>query len=157
MKNILSINTVTRHLWSKKTKERNNVDYILIAEIPGQPKPIYASNVGGYLEKKFGGNINDKLQEITISEKKSNKTRLLKLMFTNNEHVDLLQEEFTLLISCQNTNESGKNFMDNLLYFRIPKVIGSSEIKQCYFPGDGEEQAALALLLLNSLCIGGTD
>lgn len=154
---ILKLDTNSRNLWSRKTKARQNADYILIAEIPGQSQPVYASNIRGTLEKKFGGNINNKLREIAISEKKSNKTRLLKLMFINDESIDLLQEEFTLLISCQNMTGAGKSFMDNLLYFRIPKVIGSPEIKQCYFPDDGEEQVALALLLLNSLCIGGND
>lgn len=156
-KNILSLTPASKKLWSKKTKERTNADYILITELPNQTKPLYASTVGGNLEKRFGHNFNDKLQEIIISEKKSNKARYFKLLFTENEHYELQQEEFALLVSCMNTDDSGKTNMDNLLYFRIPKLIGSSEIKQCYFPDDTKEQAALALFLLCATFIGGND
>lgn len=154
-KNILTLTPATKKLWSKKTKERTNADYILIAELPNQTKPLYASTVGGNLEKRFGHNFNSKLQEITISEKKSDKTRYLKLMLTEDKHYELQQEEFALLVSCMNTTDTGKTHMDNLLYFRNPKLIGSSEIKQCYFPSDTKEQAALALFLLSATFIGG--
>lgn len=151
------MNTVTRHLWSKKTKERHNVDFILIAEIPDQSKPIYVSTIGGSIEQKFKHNFKDKLQEITISEKKSDKSRLLKLKFTEDKYLELPKEEFVLLICCINTDDLGKTNMDNLLYFRIPKPTTSLEIKQCYFPDDKKEQAAIALFQLSANFIGDDD
>lgn len=154
-KNILSLRPASRQLWSKKTKERTNVNYILIAELPNQSGTLFASNVNSDLEKHFGPNSSQRLQEIAIKGKKSNESSLLELLLSDNSRIKLPEENFTLLVSCSYYDESGKERMDNLLYFRMPHLVNSPEIKQCYFPDDLKEQAAPALFLLASVFMKG--
>lgn len=154
-KNILLLTPASKKLWSKKTKERTNINYILIAELPNQSGTFFASNVNSDLEKHFGSNSNQKLQEIIIRGKKSNKSSYLQLLFSDNENIELYEENFTLLVSCSYYDESGKERMDNLLYFRMSNLINSPKIKQCYFPNDLKEQAASAVFLLASVFMKG--
>lgn len=154
-KNILLLTPASKKLWSKKTKERTNVNYILIAELPNQSGTFFASNVNSDLEKHFGPNSDQRLQEIIIKGKKSNESSYLQLLLSDNVNVKLYEENFTLLVSCSYYDESGKEGMDNLLYFRMPNLVNSPEIKQCYFPDDLKEQAAPALFLLASVFMKG--
>lgn len=154
-KNILTLTPTTKKLWSKKTKERTNPNYILIAELPNQTGTFFASNVNSNLEKHFSPNSNQSLQEIAIKEKKSNESSHLELLLSDNSSIKLPKENFTLLVSCSYFDESGKERMDNLLYFRMPHLINSPEIKQCYFPNDLKGQAAPALFLLAIIFMKG--
>lgn len=154
-KSILILTPATKKLWSKKTKEKNNASYILIAELPNQTGTFFASNVTSDLEKNFGPNSSQRLQEIAIKEKKSNESSHLELLLSDNSSIKLPKENFTLLVSCSYFDESGKERMDNLLYFRLPHLVNSAEIKQCYFPNDLKGQAAPALFLLASIFMKG--
>lgn len=69
IKTSLILTPASKKLWSKKTKEKNNVNYILIAELPNQSETFFASNVNSHLEKHFGSNSSQRLQEIAIKEK----------------------------------------------------------------------------------------
>lgn len=150
-KNILLLNTVSRNFWSKKTKEKNNAKYILIAELPEQSGMFFASNVNSDLEKYFGPNSSQRLQEIAIKGRKSDEPPHLELLLSDNSNIQLYEETFALLVSCSYYDESGKERMDNLLYFRMPHLLNSPKIKQCYFPDDLKEQAAPAIFLLASV------
>lgn len=154
-KNFLSLTPASKKLWSKKTKERINAHYILIAELPNQSGTFFASNVNSDLEIHFGSNSNQNMQEIIIRGKKSNESSYLQLLFSDNRNIKLYEENFALLVSCSYYDESGKERMDNLLYFRMPNLVNSPEIKQCYFPDDLKEQAAPALFLLASVFMKG--
>lgn len=154
-KNHFLLNTNSKSLWSKKTKERTNANYILIAELPNQSGAFFASNVNSDLEKHFGPNSSQRLQEIAIRGKKSNESLHLELLLSDSSNIKLYEENFTLLVSCSYYDETGKEHMDNLLYFRLPHLVNSPEIKQCYFPDDLIEQTALALFLLTSVFMKG--
>ena len=155
MKPLLKLSTVKRSLWSKITKERLYVDYVLIAELSGQKEPLFASNIESDLEKRFPHNSHQRLKEISIYGKKSPDSRYLELTFSDDKSCKLDQGNFTLLVSCPNVDESGKECRDNLFYFYIPELVSSQGIKQCYFPDDAEEGTALALFLLSAVFIGG--
>lgn len=154
-KKTLSLTLASKKLWSKKTKERTNVDYILIAELPNQAGTFFASNVNSDLEKHFGSNSSQSLQQIAIKEKKSNESSYLELLLSDNSIIKLPKENFTFLVSCSYFDELGKERMDNLLYFRMPYLINSPEIKECYFPNDLKGQTAPALFLLASIFMKG--
>lgn len=154
-KNILSLITATNQLWSKQTKEKTNANYILIAELPDQASPFYASNINSSLEKHFGSNSHQKLEEIAIKGKKSKESLCLELKLADSGSIKLYDENFTLLISCSYFDETQKEHMDNLFYFRMPNLVNSTGIKQCYFPDDLKEQAATSLFLLASAYMKG--
>lgn len=152
---LLNLNTNSKNLWTKKTKEKDNANYILITELPNQSGAFFASNVNSDLEKHFGPNSSQRLQEIAIRGKKSNESLHLELLLSDSSNIKLYEENFTLLVSCSYCDETGKERMDNLLYFRMPHLVNSPEIKQCYFPDDLEEQVAPALFLLTSVFMKG--
>lgn len=154
-KNILSLITATNQLWSKQTKEKTNANYILIAELPDQASPFYASNINSSLEKHFGSNSHQKLEEIAIKGKKSKESLCLELKLADSESIMLYEENFTLLISCSDFDETKKEHMHNLFYFRMPNLVNSPGIKQCYFPDDLKEQVATSLFLLASAYMKG--
>lgn len=156
-KNILSLTPRTKKLWSKKTKERTNIDYILIAELSNQKEIFFASNVKGEIEKQFNYNGHQELKEILITREKSTNLYQLELAFLNGESCKLEQKDFTLLVSCPYYDDSGKERRDSLFCFCIPEGINSTEIKQCYIPNDQKAETAFALFMLISLYVGGNE
>lgn len=152
-KTILSLTPASKQLWSKQTREKNNASYILIAELPEQASLFYAGNISSDLGKHFGANSHQKIQEIAIKGKKSKESLCLELKLVDSDSIKLYNENFILLISCVDFDETQKEHMHNLFYFRMPNIINSPVIKQCYFPDDLKEQAATSLFLLASAYI----
>ena len=142
---VLSFNTKERKLWCKETKERDSVDYVLVAELPRQKKILYASTIGSEeLDQRYGENSHGKIANIMIEREEGRKQ--LRIIWEDGEEI-LLGEQDSALLFVMEGKKLGKEIRDSLLVVNFPRRLEQG-IFQKYFPEDREENAGLKLFWL---------
>lgn len=142
---VLSFNTRERKLWHKKTKEREGVEYVLIAELPGEKKLLYASTVGSEeLDRRYEENSLGKIAAIALEREEGREQ--LWITWEDGEEILLNEHDFALLF-VMGGKTSSQEIRDSLLIVNFPKRLGQG-IFQKYFPEDQEEDAGLKLFWL---------
>ena len=142
---VLSFDAKERKLWCKATKERDSVDYVLVAELPRQKKILYASTIGSEeLDQRYGENSHGKIANIMIEREEG--TKQLRIIWEDGEEI-LLGEQDSALLFVMEGKKLGKEIRDSLLVVNFPRRLEQG-IFQKYFPEDREENAGLKLFWL---------
>lgn len=144
-KNILSFNTRERRLWCKTTKERKDVEFVLVAELPDVNDILYASTINSEeLDRRYEGNFLDKIISLALEKEKGKKQ--LRISKADGEIFSLYEQDFVLLF-VMGAEMSENEIRDSLLIVNFPKRLKQG-IFQIYFSEDQQKEMGLNLFWL---------
>lgn len=129
-------------LWCKGLRERNSVDFILVAQMP-DTGTLYAATIESGLSKRYKTNRQEMVEKIVLLKDKASKKRFLQVQLTDEETLSLKNEDYFLLFHASN-QETGEE--DYVLVFNMPEMINEGAHYQI-FPSD-ENGNAVALFWL---------
>ena len=75
-------------LWCKGLRERNSVDFILVAQMP-DTGTLYAATIESGLSKRYKTNRQEMVEKIVLLKDKASKKRFLQVQLTDEETLSL--------------------------------------------------------------------
>lgn len=141
-KMIMKLEFPEKKFWSKKTKERRNVDYMLLANSSESEETKYASSIHSELETRYMENMNDRIQEIAIIQRNGKKH--LEIVLKSRDKVLEYKENFLLYVSCPNILGDGEIQRDSFLIYSCPDLLNEG-VHVCFLPSDQKENNASSL------------
>lgn len=142
-KTIVQFQRKERKIYLKDMGERNNTNFVLLAETPGN-KVLYASSIKSDLFEQHEKNQIAEVKGIALVKPKREDGKFLQVLFGDGKILDLKDENYCLFFHFPNPENDS---VDSLLIFNFPSMLGKGARFQIFL-SDGDNQNAMALFWL---------
>lgn len=142
-KTIVQFQRKERKVWLKDMGERNNTNFVLLAETPDN-EVFYASSIKSDLFEQHEKNQIAEVEGIALVKPKREDGKFLQVLFGSGKILDLKNENYCLFFHFPNPKNDS---VDCVLIFNFPSMLGKGTRFQIFL-SDKDNQNAMALFWL---------